>query len=395
MGEVNLTRPAILFPPLCDMARKRKQPPKRRSSKGKSPKEKPPKEKPPTSFESLYFTTSQPASYGGLATFAKTLPIKRRKAGEAWLREQDTYNLHRPVRRKFPRGQIITSGIDQQFQADLIDVGRYAGQNDGTRYILTVIDCFSRYAWARPLKRKDGLAVASALTDIFARGRIPKYIQSDRGKEFLNKQVTEVLEKYNVRFFTSHNDDIKCAIVERFNRTLMEKLHRYFTKNNTRSYVDQLQNIMNSYNKTRHSSTGCAPANISPQNQEEVWLRLFAKPAKYEKRRFVKGDYVRISKARHAFAKGYVGRWSEELFRIERVNNTLPVTYELKDWNGEDITGVFYTEELVKAKPPEFWSVEAVLDRRKRAGKVEYLVKWNGYSDAFNSWVGESDIKDI
>ena len=150
-------------------------------------------------FERSYFTTSKPASYGGLAAFKRTLPVKRRKAGEAWLREQDSYNLHRPVRRKFPRGKIITSGIDKQYQVDLIDVSKYAEQNDGVRYILTMIDCFSRYAWARTLKRRDGLSVASAFKDIFEQGRIPKYIQSDRGKEFLNKPVQDVFKKYNIR----------------------------------------------------------------------------------------------------------------------------------------------------------------------------------------------------
>ena len=116
---------------------------------------------------------------------------------------------------------------------------------------------------------------------------------------------------------------------------------------------------------------------------------------RYKKAELGFGDYVRISKARHIFAKGYIGRWSEELFVVVKVNNTLPVTYQLEDLRGEAITGVFYSEELVRAKPPEFWRVESVLDQRKRKGKQEYLVKWIGYSRQFNSWISADNIKNI
>ena len=346
-------------------------------------------------FEGLYYNTGLPGSYGGLATFTRTLPRSLRDAAELWLREQDTYNLHRPVKRKFKRTKIITGGLDQQFQVDLIDVSQYARYNDGTRYILTAVDCFSRYAWAKPLKRKDGASVTDAFKDIFAEGRIPKYVQSDRGREFLNKQVQSLFTDNNIKFFTSHNDDIKCALVERFNRTLQNKIHRYFTKNNTRRFSDELANILKSYNDTVHSSTGLAPSKVSLENQEQVWLKLYNKPNQHKRPRFHVGDHVRISKARHLFAKGYIGRWSEELFVVRGVNNTLPVTYNLRDLAGEDISGVFYDEELIKTKPPEFWSVESVLEQRKRRGKTEYLVKWLGFPKKFNSWVGTKDISPV
>ena len=93
-------------------------------------------------FENSYYSTQSPGSYSGLSTFKQTLPHHLRDAAGRWLSEQDTYNLHRPVQRKFQRGKIVTGGLDQQFQVDLIDVSRYASHNSGVKFILTVIDFF-------------------------------------------------------------------------------------------------------------------------------------------------------------------------------------------------------------------------------------------------------------
>ena len=341
-------------------------------------------------FARQYFTAEKPGAYGGIG-FVKTVPKNKREKAKAWLEDQDAYNLHRPVRRKFPRTKIVTSGLDGQWQIDLIDVSKYAKHNDGVKFLLTAIDCFSRYAYVRPLRRKDGVEVTRAFTDILNQGRVPRYVQSDRGKEFLNRPFQALLAERGVKFFTSHNDDIKCAIVERFNRTLQNRLHRFFTRKNTLSYLAELQNHVKGYNATIHKSTGFAPAKVTVDDQEKVWLRLYNKPPAHKAHHFKVGDHVRISKARHVFAKGYVGRWSDELFVIKKINRTVPVTFDLQDLAGEDITGVFYNQELVKAKPPEFWAVETILDQRTRKGKREYLIKWKGYPNKFNSW--ERDVK--
>ena len=341
-------------------------------------------------FARQYFTAEKPGAYGGIG-FVKTVPKNKREKAKAWLEDQDAYNLHRPVRRKFPRTKIVTSGLDGQWQIDLIDVSKYAKHNDGVKFLLTAIDCFSRYAYVRPLRKKDGVEVTRAFTDILNQGRVPRYVQSDRGKEFLNRPFQALLAERGVKFFTSHNDDIKCAIVERFNRTLQNRLHRFFTRKNTLSYLAELQNHVKGYNATIHKSTGFAPAKVTVDDQEKVWLRLYNKPPAHKAHHFKVGDHVRISKARHVFAKGYVGRWSDELFVIKKINRTVPVTFDLQDLAGEDITGVFYNQELVKAKPPEFWAVETILDQRTRKGKREYLIKWKGYPNKFNSW--ERDVK--
>ena len=342
----------------------------------------------------LYFDAKKPGSYTGLSTFKRSVPKRLKKRAESWLRDQDVYNLHRPVRRKFQRTKIITSGIDQQFQADLVDLTKISSHNDGFKFLLNVIDCFSRYAWTRMLKNKKSNTVSTALEDIFSEGRVPDYLQTDQGMEFRNKQVQDLLKKYGVKYFTSYNDDIKAGLIERFNRSILSKVHRYFTKNNTRTYSENIQDFVHSYNNTVHSAHGFRPSEVTPEIQEKVWLKLYNKPVSSKSPQFEIGDHVRVSKSRKTFDKGYLPRWSTELFIVKKVKNTIPVTYEIADLGDEVIAGVFYDQELIKAKPPEFYEIDKILDKKStKKGGVQYLVKWKGYPNKFNSWT--TDLKPV
>ena len=163
---------------------------------------------------------------------------------------------------------------------------------------------------------------------------------------------------------------------------------RYFTHNNTRRYLDVLQDIMHSYNNTRHRSIGMAPAQVDSSNEQLVRSRLYPLKPKAFKYKYDVGDRVRIAVKRQPFDKSYTGNWSEELFVIHRRYETVPVTYGIKDLADEDIKGKFYEQELQKvAETDRVYIVEKILKTRKRAGKIEYLVKWRSYPDKFNSWV--------
>ena len=168
-------------------------------------------------MEAVYYESSEPGSYGGVRPLARYggMPIK---AVKGWLESQDTYTLHKPVTKKFPRRKTFSKGIDDLFQADLADMRNLAAYNDGYAYILTCIDVFSRYAFAVPVRDKRGSTVTAAFEKIFAE-RIPNMLQSDRGVEFLNVQVQTLFRKHNIHHYFSLNDDIKAALVERFNRT--------------------------------------------------------------------------------------------------------------------------------------------------------------------------------
>jgi Chromo (CHRromatin Organisation MOdifier) domain len=204
-----------------------------------------------------------------------------------------------------------------------------------------------------------------------------------------------MLSRRSIRWYTSENDDIKAAVVERFNRTLKERLHRYMTHKNTEKYVDALPDILHSYNSTFHRSIGMAPLDVDEHNSVRVAERLYPPKPQIFKWKLRVGDTVRISFTRKIFRKGYVGNWSEELFTVSALHPTVPVTYDVTDAAGDTIKGRFYEWELQKVVKPadDYYVVEKILKSRRRGGKVEYLVKWRGYPDSMNSW--SSDVRPV
>ena len=296
-------------------------------------------------MESVYYEASEPGSYGGVRPLARYsgMPVKSIRG---WLETQDPYTLHKPVTKRFPRRKTFAKGINDLFQADLADMRNLTSSNNGYSYILTCIDVFSRYAFAVPVKDKRGSTVANAFEKIFAE-RVPNMMQTDRGMEFLNVQVQNVFRKYGIHHYFSFNDDIKAALVERFNRTIKSRLFRYMTHRHTNRWIDVLDDVVKSYNRSRHRSVDVAPIDVSSENEDEIARRQYP-PKPLLKYRYEIGDRVRIAKYKHVFQKGYLPNWTEEVFVIVERNPTNPVTYGLEDLTGEHIKGKFYEQEIQK-----------------------------------------------
>ena len=360
-----------------------------------------------SSFSAKYFDPQKSilAYTGDAAKFSKQFP-KKSKQAKQWLQDQEVYSLHKPARKKGIQGnRTITSCVDAQWQADLADMQKVSKDNDGNRFLLTVIDVLSRYAWAVPIKDKRGETVINALREIFkSSGRFPQFLlQTDQGTEFFNPHMKKLASEYGFHHFHSDSDH-KAALVERFNRTLKTYIYRYFTYKQTNRYVDVLPHLVDAYNRRIHSAHGKAPIKVTHENEEEVFETLYPHLTTDEMKKYLRdgkqfqiGDHVRISKLKGLFEKGYLPNWTTEIFVISDKKYKYPrVTFYLKDLDGEEITGSFYSEHLQKTTPPEFYLVEKVVRTRKpRRGEKEYLVKWRGYPDKFNSWVKESDIKDL
>jgi len=339
-------------------------------------------------FAQKYYDPAETGSYGGVTGFVKRFPKSDRLRAKKWLESQDTYALHKPFVRKFKRRKVIAN-FQEQLQADLVDLVHISKDNDKYRYLLTVIDVFSKKAFVEILRKKDSATVAGGFEKILDRlGYKPRLVNTDQGKEFTGSKFQALLKSRGIKYFTSTDSTIKCSIVERFNRTLMSKLYRFFTKHNSYRYVEALSLILQGYNKSTHSAIGLAPTQVSHENKERVWLRIH-NSTKTEKKRTSKapqlkpGDFVRIAKRDKTFDKGYKSRWSGEIFKIYKIKQTAPKTYNLVDLLNEPILGAFYAQELNPTALPKNFAVESVLDSEK--GKI--LVKWRDYPAKFNSWL--------
>ena len=256
--------------------------------------------------------------------------------------------------------------------------------NHGVKYLLAVTDIFSKYGWLIPLKYKTGKSVALALETIF-KERKPEKTWVDKGKEFYNKHVKDLIELY-----CTENEE-KSSVVERWIRIMKAKMWKYFSANYTNVYMNVLPDLVREYNNTRHSSIKMTPRKASKkENELRVWRNLYPDHLEIKdiKPKFSVWDKVRISKK--TFEKGYTTRWTKEIFTIVEVKCTSTVTYRIADLNREEITGTFYEPKLEKTIQ-ELFRIEKVIKR----GKKKSLVRWKGYSDDFNSWVDNKDIVNI
>ena len=344
---------------------------------------------------SVYNDPQHPAGFSTVNKLKKATGIPIKTIRE-WLESQETYTRHKPSRKKFIRNRYEVNYIDECWQCDLNDLRSLKKYNNGFCYIMTVIDLFSRYAWAKALKSKRPEEIIEAFKVIF-RERKPLKIQSDKGGEFVNSKFKTFLSNQGVKFYTTNNPDIKASLVERFNRTLKTKMYKYFTKYATYKYVDVLPKLMSSYNNSVHSSIDIAPSKVNSKNAFAIASRRLTKNVK-SKQKFNIGDHVSISKERLPFAKGYTPNYTEEIFQVTNVDRNRPIpTYELKDLNGEDIKGSFYAEELVKVNvsPDTEYRIEKILRRRGSGPNLEYFIKWDGYPSSFNSWISAAAVRKI
>lgn len=270
-------------------------------------------------------------------------------------------------------------------------------ENNGYTFLLTVICVFSKYAWAIPLENKKSLTVINAFEKIFNE-RKPQRLHTDQGGEFLNKDCEVFLKKNNIKLYYI-NSEMKAAIVERFNRTLKQKMWRYFTFADTYKYIDVLDDLVYSYNNTYHRSIKTKPSLVNTKNSNKIWMNLYGynkasdPPPTKIKLKFKVGDKVRISKTKTTFEKGYTRNWTIEIFEVLQCILKDPPSYIIKDQNEEIVEGIFYEKELQKVyKLDDIYEINDILKTRIVKGEKEYFVSWKGYNNKFNSWVKEKNL---
>ena len=353
-------------------------------------------------LKNIYYNPTNSAAFSSVSKLYKAArfynPNITYKNVKDWLSGELTYTLHKQARRNFKREKIFVTYEYQQYQADVVDMQKFSKANNNYRYILTVIDCFSRYAFAIPILNKNGQSITNALKIVF-KNQKPDKLQTDRGLEFLNNKVQTYLKKENIHYFNTFNSKFKCAIVERFNRTLLSLLYKYFTSKGTTKYLDVLQKFVQSYNKTKHRTIKMSPIEVNETNEKIVFKNIYGVSSVREyilsknvKPKLRVGDKVRKKYELIHIDKGYYPNWSDELFTVTKsIKGKTKPMYNIRDYSGNTLPQKFYPEEIQKVKE-NLYRIEKIIKPERRNGIKGYIVKWLNYSSDHNSWVSEADI---
>ena len=284
-----------------------------------------------------------------LYTKLKSIPNYSAKLAD-FLRQNDVHSKHRRIiKKKFPRRHIIVHFPFQIFMGDLIEYQRneYKYANGGHKFILVLIDVFTKKAYARPVKRKNkfdmAIAMESILTDL---DHYPNTLITDEGLEFYNKNVEEVLDKYAIHHY-SIKSKMKASVAERLIRTLKSRLEKYFVKNKTKRWIDVLPQFIENYNNTPHRSLGMTPNQVTDDNADRVFKKMFPDIHLQAKPRLKIGDLVRKLKLKTVFDKGYKQTWSDEIFKVTQIKQAAGrIWYIISDQDGNRQSGIKYFWEL-------------------------------------------------
>lgn len=373
-------------------------------------------------LKELYYTPGKPGAFAGPEKLYQAVKqegkykIGRRRIRQ-FLNNEDPYSLYKPIRKTFPRSKVIVNTIDSMWDGDLADVSNISSHNDGYKFLLVLIDIFSRYLFIIPLRNKHHQNIIDGLKSVFQTERKPHTLRTDKGSEFKNRWVKTYLKKEGINVIYTQNET-KANYAERVIRTMKNLMYRYFMKNRTYRFVNVLQDLVESYNNRPHRSLGGnAPATVNQGNADEIRLDAYLsgrktksdplkmnllKSKKTTKKRvkpFFKlkvGDTVRISQLKHPFQRDYQQKWTEEFFKVSKryKRGKIPV-YKVKDWADDPIEGTFYESELQKVVKSEdvTYRVEKILKRRGRGKTKEVFVKWEGWPRKFNSWILENSLE--
>ena len=259
------------------------------------------------------------------------------KAGPSTLARSSSIladELHQPIINKFNKRKVYSQFKDNVWGVDLADMQSLSRKNKGIKYLLCVIDLYSKYAFVIPLKDKKGISIVNAFHKIIKQSnRKPNKIWVDQGGEFYNRVFRKWLSDNDIIMYSTFNEG-KSIVAEKFIRALKNKLYKHMTATGKNVYYDVLDDVVNKYNNTKHSTIKMKPIDV--KNNKRVYIDEHNE----KDSRFKVGDRVRI----------FAPNSSKEIYIVDKINDTVTYTYNLKDLNDEEIIGSFYDRELQKTK---------------------------------------------
>ena len=354
-------------------------------------------------LDRLYNDPANPAGFAGINQLwieakKKDKNIKKKDVIE-YLEGHRTYTIHRPRRVRFKRSRTMPAGYMTDVQCDLADFQKLSRQNNGYNYALVAIDVLSKRVFAEPVRTKKGKDMIQAFESILERMEMhPHRVFSDKGTEFTCKEMTEFFKGKDIEKFTPNSSTVKASLAERCIRNIKQRLYRYMSEKHTLKWAEAIHKIVDAINHSKcRAIGGLRPIDISFNNARKIREKIYGRIGSNinrKKTRFQKNDFVRMSRNKNVFAKGYLPNYSDEILQVDLVKNRAnPNRYRVKDEKGEHFEGYFYPEELTKVRKDENTSyrIEKIISKRKKKdGKKEYLVKFFDYPNP--EWIDESQF---
>ena len=325
-------------------------------------------------------------------------------------KDQAAYTLFTPaphIKGTYKRQHVVVSDIDHIWMADLADFKDYTAENGQYRYLLTVIDVFSRWGMGEPVHNKSGQSVAQALENVFNRERrMPIKLCTDQGREFVNPQVQQLLRDNAISLYHTKDQQMKATLVERFNKTIKDSLTRLMMYSESVVWTDKIQDIMTGYNHSVHHKLKMSPMDV--MNATDYQKHLLCEtmmPHACDKaddflrnvqddQKFNVGYWVVLQREKQTFEHGFTPRWTREMFQIsKKCFKHGHVMFHLQDSQGEQVEGSWLSDQLqeISGKDGINKVVEEVVDRQPGQVKVKYL----GYPDKYNQWVSKHSLQPI
>ena len=271
-----------------------------------------------------------------------------------FLRSYGGHNQYKRITKKiFPRRRVIARFPFDVWMADLIVYSqRYIKRaNSNYAYILLLVDCFTKKVWAVPMKFKTSKWTADALDSVLKTlDEPPINLVTDRGLEFYNSHVQQVLQSYGINHYsTPTRTKMKASMAERAIRTFKTKLQRYFDDKKTFNWRKVINQFVDNYNQTPHASHGLAPQAVNEENRDQVYKKLYPDKTLTTVCKLKINDKVRILKEKDQFEKGYTKSWSDEIYKIIKILQSNKVCwYHLAELNGTKLPGIYYYYQLNK-----------------------------------------------
>ena len=357
-----------------------------------------------------YYSLKSPVAFASLKRLWNFIRKDGRRVTESqltlWLREQDAYTSFRPVRRKFPRPKTISPYFGYMFGSDTAYFQSIAEHNDGYKYVCVFIDYFTRFAYTYPMKTLTGVEMRSVLEQLFAVDK-PERLHTDSGTEYKNRPVQAFLKREHVEHVVTGSDN-KSAISEAYIKRLKLNLYRYMFYKNSYRWVDVLDDFTKLYNSSAHSAIRMSPKDARNAEPYVVWRNQYLPPPRKKTRparpktqspfSFLVGDTVKIATEKTRFTREWQEKFTNETFKIikRKVVNNIPM-YLLEDGTGDTIKGFFYEPEMTKVFVPndKEYKIEKIVRTRRRRGKTEHLVKFQGFPNKYNEWIAAKDVRKI